>query len=541
MTDLERIEPRLLTLLVALSTPLGLFALLVIAGGRYDPVWAIPVPHFWMVSAASGVALLLSGVIAVASVRSREPRTLAVAAGFLSLAGIFAVHGLTTPGSTLIVHEMHHSIVVSARLSLFVGAIFFLIASFDTPPAVKRYIRRKHGALLTATGVLVAGYIAANLLQPSLLDFVPTGTSPRPSTPAAAAPVPATSRAAAYDVPGAYEPATAGAAQPAPAPSLTNGERAGQWLGYGLAVFATVAFAIAGYRFARAYPYTRSILAAAMAAAMLLLAQAQIVMALGTPWQASWWLYHVLMLAGLLIPVAALGIAARRGSDLGEIVEGLFLRDLFGKLEVAFPEAIDELVLGIERKDPYLRGHMRRVCQLSHDIAAELGVPEQSAHAASFGGLLHDIGKFGIPDAVLHKPGRLSDDEFAVMKEHPDRGHRLVAHLPRLRAAVPAVRWHHERLDGSGYPDRLTGDAIPIEARIVAVADVWDAMTSDRVYREAMNPERAREIIARESGTTLDPACVDALFAVLARRGYTTAKPTMSVWTGDLQPAALAG
>jgi HD-GYP domain-containing protein (c-di-GMP phosphodiesterase class II) len=545
MTDLERLDARVLTIALVLCTPLGLFALLVMGGGRLDRTLAVPVPHFWTVSAVSLAAVLLAGVVSVASVRCREPRTMFVAIGFLAIAGFFSVHGLVTPDPTLLVDELHHTIVISARLSLFFGSICFLMASFDLPNRLRHGIRKRHSSILAAAWVLMLGFIAANLVEPSLLDPLPTGAAS--NRPAAAASNDAGGYGRSYGGYGSYgssaEPAKSADSGPeTSAAGPTGADRAGKLFAYVMAAFAAAAFLVAGYRFARAYPYTRSTLAAATAAAMLLLAQAQIVMALGTTWQTSWWLYHLLMLVGFALPMAALALAVRRGGNLGDIVEGLFLRDLFGKLEVAFPEAIDELVAWIERKDPYLRGHMRRVCQLSHDIALELGISERSTRAASFGGLLHDIGKFGIPDAVLNKPGKLTDEEFAVMQEHPDRGHRLVAHQPRLQEAAPAVRWHHERLDGSGYPDRLAGTAIPIEARIVAVADMWDAMTSDRSYRGAMSPARAYEIIARESGTKLDQGCVDALFAVLARRGRSVAPAPEAprVETAAFQPA-LAG
>jgi HD-GYP domain-containing protein (c-di-GMP phosphodiesterase class II) len=149
-------------------------------------------------------------------------------------------------------------------------------------------------------------------------------------------------------------------------------------------------------------------------------------------------------------------------------------------------------------------------------IGTELGLPPAQLRAASYGAFLHDIGKIGIPDAVLHKSGKLDDHEYAVLKEHPTRGWHIVLQAPSLREAAPAICWHHERLDGTGYPDGPAGGDIPLEARIVAVSDIWDAQTSDRVCRKAWTPA-ARDLLARESGTQLDARCVAALFAVLDR------------------------
>jgi HD-GYP domain-containing protein (c-di-GMP phosphodiesterase class II) len=261
-----------------------------------------------------------------------------------------------------------------------------------------------------------------------------------------------------------------------------------------------------------------------MAVGMVLLVQSQISMTLGEPWHFSWWLYHVLMLTGFLVPIAGIGLAYGRGSSLGEIVDGLFLRDTLAKIERSFPEAINALIAATVAKDPYLRGHSRRVCELTVAIATELGLPDARLRAASYGALLHDVGKIGIPDTVLQKTGRLTDDEAALLREHPVRGEHIAAQAPSLRDAAPTIRWHHERLDGSGYPDGLAGDTIPLEARIIAVADVWDALTSDRVYRTAWSPAAARELLQREAGTKLDERCVRALFTVLDRQDGQSAR-----------------
>jgi HD-GYP domain-containing protein (c-di-GMP phosphodiesterase class II) len=175
------------------------------------------------------------------------------------------------------------------------------------------------------------------------------------------------------------------------------------------------------------------------------------------------------------------------------------------------------LVAMTEAKDPYLRGHAQRVCGLAVAIATYLGIRDRSLETIRVAALLHDVGKLELPEDVLHKPGALTDEEFAVMQEHSERGYEIVASAPALAGAAAGVRSHHERLDGSGYPDGLEGDEIPIEARIVAVADVWDALTSRRVYRDALSHNDARRIIQHEAGSRLDLSCVRALFAILDR------------------------
>jgi HD-GYP domain-containing protein (c-di-GMP phosphodiesterase class II) len=511
MTPVRRGRTRLILAVGSLSLPILAYFYLAIVAPARDRVVMVPMEHFYIVSAAALTAMALAALVGVGSVRSGEPRTYLVAAGFLAVAGVFSVHGLTTPGPNMLVKDSHHSIVISARLSLFVGSVLFLLSSLELPGRVTRFISRHHSALILATIAILGAYIGGNLAKPDLLDFIPTGTEPRSDNYHSADHVP--------------NPASIGYSygQSAPEPAspskleYTPAEQFGRVLGFAMACLAIGFFLFAAWRFYSTYVIARTPATGALAAGLVLLAEAQVIMAFGEVWHLSWWTYHVTMLIGFLIPIGAIGWAYRRGSSLSEIVDGLFVRDAFAKVERSFPEAVSSLISVIEKRDPYLRGHMRRVGELTVSIAEELELPAETARAASHAALLHDVGKLGMPEAVLHKPGRLTDEEFEVLKAHPMRGYRMVTQAPALQAAAPAIRWHHERLDGSGYPDRIRGHAIPIEARIVAVADVWDALTSDRVYRRAMTPTEAREIMLAESGEKLDERCVHALFAVLDR------------------------
>jgi HD-GYP domain-containing protein (c-di-GMP phosphodiesterase class II) len=147
-----------------------------------------------------------------------------------------------------------------------------------------------------------------------------------------------------------------------------------------------------------------------------------------------------------------------------------------------------------------------------------LGVPAQRLDAVRFGGLFHDIGKIAVPDSVLTKPGPLDDDEFAIVQRHPADGAEIVSHFSRLREAVALIRHHHERWDGTGYPDRLAGDEIPQEACVVGLADAWDAMTTDRPYRAALSVEQAAAEVRKCRATQFSPAVVDAFFAAFRRQ-----------------------
>ncbi len=181
-------------------------------------------------------------------------------------------------------------------------------------------------------------------------------------------------------------------------------------------------------------------------------------------------------------------------------------------LEAAFMGTMRALVMALEARDEYTRGHSERVTTCALALGYRLGDPPAALDVLEVAGLLHDIGKIGIPEAVLHKGGSLSGGERAEMQEHPSAGARIVRNIrhPDVEAIAEAVRHHHEHWDGTGYPDGLAGEAIPRAARIIAVADAWDAMTSNRPYRPALSEAEARGLLREAGGTQLDPFLVEA-------------------------------
>jgi putative nucleotidyltransferase with HDIG domain len=166
------------------------------------------------------------------------------------------------------------------------------------------------------------------------------------------------------------------------------------------------------------------------------------------------------------------------------------------------------LTRAIEARDPYTRGHSARVTAIAESIALRLGWSQERLALLHVGGPLHDIGKLAIPDEVLSKPGRLTDDELVQIRQHPKLGAKLLLRVATFRKALPYVLYHHERWDGLGYPTGRAGEEIPLEARVLAVADAFDAMTSDRPYRPALGREAALAEVARCSGTQFDPEIV---------------------------------
>ena len=173
------------------------------------------------------------------------------------------------------------------------------------------------------------------------------------------------------------------------------------------------------------------------------------------------------------------------------------------------------LATAIDAKDAYTNGHSSRVAAYAREIARRSGYSEERQSQIYMMGILHDVGKIGVPDTIITKPGRLSEDEFAVMKEHPAIGARILSAIEEMPGLATGAHWHHERFDGSGYPDGLAGADIPEEARIIAVADAYDAMTSNRSYRDAMPQEKVREQIERGRGTQFDPQFADVMLAMI--------------------------
>jgi HD-GYP domain-containing protein (c-di-GMP phosphodiesterase class II) len=170
----------------------------------------------------------------------------------------------------------------------------------------------------------------------------------------------------------------------------------------------------------------------------------------------------------------------------------------------------------IEARDAYTRGHSARVTAIAEAIARRLEWDDQRLDLLQIGGPLHDIGKLAISDEVLTKPGCLDEQELAQIREHPRLGARLLVRLTAFRGALPYVLYHHERWDGTGYPTGRAGEEIPVEARVLAVADAFDAMTSDRPYRPALNHDAAVAEVERCSGSQFDPAIVDIFLELFA-------------------------
>ncbi len=203
--------------------------------------------------------------------------------------------------------------------------------------------------------------------------------------------------------------------------------------------------------------------------------------------------------AVLLLIMAMIGTIRKYTSLDGEI------KSIIQKNENLTYQIMETLVHTIEAKDQYTKGHSTRVAEYSRLLAGKMGMSEEEQMSIYFMATLHDIGKISIADDIINKPGRLTDEEYAVIKRHSETGYNILHNMSEIKDIEYGARWHHERYDGNGYPDGLSGEEIPVFARIIAVADTYDAMTSNRSYREVMSQDKVRAEIERVRGTQLDP------------------------------------
>ncbi len=183
---------------------------------------------------------------------------------------------------------------------------------------------------------------------------------------------------------------------------------------------------------------------------------------------------------------------------------------LHEELKRTFLEVVESLAEAIEKRDPYTGGHTKRVVKYSLMIADQMGIEGDERDRLKMAALLHDVGKIGIDDSILRKPAILDDAEFEKMKEHPSIGADILGKIPQIKNIIPGILYHHEWYNGRGYPDGLSGQSLPLVARIISIADTYDAMTTDRPYRKALTPEFALAELKKFSGTQFDPAYVEA-------------------------------
>jgi HD-GYP domain-containing protein (c-di-GMP phosphodiesterase class II) len=431
--------------------PVGLLLLL---GDRMvmPPMWV----HFYGVGVSALVATAAAVLLTTIGAGEQDARTVIVGGGFTLMAALLAVHGLATPGMVLGPNGL---IAVTGAATLPVGAAVMTLAAlpgFVGPKAIPRVL-----AVEAVLGVAIVAFTAVGALVPSIVPGVPA---------------PRSGAAIALFV-------------------------------VGLALYGALAV-----RAMNTFLLTRRAADLAVVVGIVLLACALYGALFLNFMDLGWWLGHIFEMAGILVVSASLVWDLRRGRRSRALVGDLRAADLVAAEEAFLGARVRALMERLGAKDSSTEEHTRRVAMLAVEIGEQLGLSKSRLRSLAIGGLLHDIGKLSVPAAILQKPDALDDNEYAVIKLHPERGRELLNELGGFDDTVSRlVLDHHERLDGSGYPRGVDGNALDLPTRILAVCDVYDALVSPRVYRPAWPQEDALSLLRDESDITFDSRCVEAL------------------------------
>jgi HD-GYP domain-containing protein (c-di-GMP phosphodiesterase class II) len=427
---------------------------------QLDPLWMNFGFHFYAVSIVSLAAAAACIVVMASAATLQNTRLIFLGLAFLTIAGIFSVHGLMTPG--FIEQHFYHSVAVSGWLSAFGGCAFVALSVAPLPHPIEHFIERNGRVFFILAALLVPAYIEVSVTVDTWLDWIPIDHN--------------------------------------------------LVLGVGLAGLLLGGFAI--WRYWQAYQFARLPSQLAMIVALVLLIEVQAIIIWGGVWHISWWLYHALYAVAFGVLFTGWAIETKRAGTLRAIADALSMRDALAQLNRGLEAPIVALVDAVEAKDEETFGHVRRVSGYALAVGKRLGLSPSALRMLAMSAEMHDVGKISIPSSILAKPGPLTPHEYDVVKTHTSRGYEIAEQVKALRELSNVIRSHHERFDGGGYPDGLAGDAIPLFSRIIAVADSYDAMTSKRPYRTGRAHADAIAEIKSKNGQQFDPQCVDAFLAV---------------------------
>jgi putative nucleotidyltransferase with HDIG domain len=455
-----------LTLPLAAVAASLLVPALVIAffGSPAEDSHAIYVFHFWIVmlttTLAGGAALWLT----VVGARRRDARAVLVGTAFAAMAALLFVHGLATPGILLEEQPGDQTALLAfaGGATLPVGAAILSLAAF--PGALRS--ESVPGLLRLEVCVLagIAALAALGMADPHVLPTQPEADSP---------------------------------------------------IALVLLVISAALLGAVAWRALRTFILTRRAADLLVVCGLCLLIVSVGASLTFDAWTAGWWAAHALELAGISFVGLTVALDLVRTSQSRPLTGDLTGVELVNQEEAFLGAQIRALMVALGAKDHSTEGHTRRVAVLAVQVGEVLGVSPNRLRALAIGGLLHDIGKLQIPDAILKKPGPLDDDEYELVKRHPEWGDELAGELGLPQRVRQLIRHHHERLDGTGYPDGKVSEQLDLDVRILAVCDVYDALISQRVYRDAWTPAQALRTLHAEEGTGFDGRCVAALERVV--------------------------
>ena len=453
----ERLVP--LAVLVGIGGVLPITLLL--GFGHRMVMFGTPV-HFVGVGVSALAAAVVSLALTIVGVRRNDGRVVLIGTGFTVMSALLAIHGLATPGAII---GMNGVISLTGAATLPAGAA---VLALSAVPTLRR--PRSMRALLALQVFSLVAVIALGAVGMAIPSIVP--------------PVP--------------EPGSSGA--------------------IAALVIGVILFSVLLLRALKTYLLTHR--------------SADLVVVIGIAWLTSalppamlmnymelgWWFGHLFELLGIVLVGATVAVDLHRSAQSRSLVGDLRGAELVAEEEAFLGVRVHALTQLLADKDESTEEHTRRVALRAVQVGEELGLAPGRLRALAIGGLLHDIGKLSVPENILKKPAALDDEEFAAIKLHPGRGVKLLRELGGFAASIhELVHSHHERLDGKGYPRGLDDSRLALDTRILTVCDVYDALVSPRVYRQAWTHDAAMALLHDETGTAFDGRCVAALERVLSR------------------------
>lgn len=420
---------------------------------------------FFGVTIMAALCVVASTGIIARAFRTNDAELAAVGTFFYAVSVLPLVHGVTTPG---VLFDDNSATSVSVLVAVPVGLLAiapFLAPSFESSRSLRRHWQVWIAAAIAAVTFLAPGLLALPNLVPAVELRSPVALT-----------------VAVVSVVGCLA------------------------LSHRHLVLARIA-------------HRRSPLAVSFG--LGLVAASSLVWLAAEAYDAGFWFAHFLDVAGVLIATAAAAVVYQRNATMEQVLGPVLVTEPLSALAVGMDPIVHRFVAELDEKDPITRDHVIRTTELAVRVGQEMRLGATQLRDLGLAAILHDLGKVGVPDEILNKPGRLTPDEFAQMREHAVLGEQMVSASPVLSSIAPAVRGHHERMDGGGYPDGLVGQAIPQNARIVAVCDAYDAMANSRQYRVGMGHDKAVAILREHSGSQWDAVAVEALVMTLARRPMT--------------------
>jgi HD-GYP domain-containing protein (c-di-GMP phosphodiesterase class II) len=442
------------------ATSIGAGAIMVTSIGPVaTATWVSPVALFWIVTIAASLCAIAALWVLVIAHRDDRAEVGFLGSALYAVSVLPLVHGLTAPG---VLYGDNGAVAASVYIALPVAGIVALPLLVDGT-SVARAVGRRWRRWCSAGVVLSTGIAVSLLVRPD-----------------------------AVTVPGRTHPLTL---------AVT-------------AVSLGVMLALS-YRQLRLYWIGRRFATLLSAHAFMFLGLTSLVWLGDRPFSVGWWLVHAIDIAAVFAGCFALLTGHRLRTNVADVLGPLLRRDPLVAFEYGLTPVVHRFVAALDAKDEITRDHVIRVTELALRVGERLRLTPVELRTVALGALLHDVGKLVVPDEILQKPSRLTDEEFAVIRRHTLDGHALLMAEPSLAAAAPIVRSHHERIDGRGYPDGLAGEQIPLGARVVAACDAHDAMANTRQYREGMGDERSIAVLREHAGAQWDAGIVEHVVATV--------------------------